>query len=266
MTTLRAPIARRAARQLRRPLVVAALVLSLAALATPTTQAADSPEVRLYDVKVSGVLRTKFALHDKLSDVIWSEVASWTATYEGVRLELQTLTKLYPAENRAEEDVFMSLDGRGKITGTIKYQNASGKLCGWRTDRPVPGMLRISGTPHDESAPGPARYSLTLGSWQSGNPPPVRIPGCTYHGDSRMAEFDRVTIGAGVGSGWIDTRVGQLELEFRSPQHGSEMGFPLNRLRAGAGFVLVLEGRTKKPFGAFLSEGSVRYVFQPHGS
>jgi hypothetical protein len=30
--------------------------------------------------------------------------------------------------------------------------------------------------------------------------------------------------------------------------------------------VLELKGKTKKPFGAFLSEGSVRVVFHPHGS
>jgi hypothetical protein len=249
--------------------VVAALALSLAALATPTTRAADSPEVHVYDVKVSGVLRTRFTLEDKLSDVIWSEVAAWTATYEGVRLNLQTFTVQYPAENRTEERVHMSLDGRGKIAGTIKYRNASGKLCGWQTDRPDPGGLRVRGTPYEESAPGPVRYRLELSSWPSVNRPPVRIAGCTYYGDPRLAKFDRVAIGAGgggVGSGWIDTRKVQLQLDFPSLQQSGQPGFPVDRLHAGAGFVLELRGKTKKPFGAFLSEGSVRVVFQPHRS
>jgi hypothetical protein len=259
---------KRAAHLFSRPLALAALALSCTALVTPASSAADSPSVRVYDVRITGVLRTRFTLQDKPFGVIWREVATWTETYTGVRLNLQTFTVQVLPENRTEELIHMKISSPGKITGSIKYTNASRKQCGWQTTAPDPGRLSLTGTPVDEAVFGPARYQLVLYSGPSVNPQRPQLYNCTYYGNPRDADFVGVQIGGdgAIGTGAVDTRSVLLRLEFRTSQGGGKLSFPLDRLYAGKGFVLELKGLTKKPFGAFVSEGTARIAFVPRST
>ncbi len=247
-----------------RTIVVSAVVF---AIVGSTASATSEPVVRMYDVQVIGVLHTTFSLSSKPLplDVAWSEISTWTETYKGVRLSVQTLEYL------PEPALEMKIEGQGTVTGSIKYGTSGphSQSCVWRTSRPEPGYLRLSGTPYPSSAPGARRYQLDLvtGRQRTGRQP-LRPRSCAYYENPRWAKFSGVRMGPGDGTaaGWVDTRATSFNLELRAPQQAGQLGFPLDRLSSGAGFVLNLKGRTKQQSGRFVSEGSARITFVPRPS
>ena len=245
------------------------IVVGAAVLGTAVAAAypAAEPVVHVYDVQVTGSVRTTFSLPSKPLplDFGWSETSTWTETYKEVRLSVQT------PEYLPEPTVEMKLEGKGTITGSIKYglSGPRSKHCEWRTTRPEPGYLRLSGTPYTSSAPGAKRYQLDLvtGRQRTGRQPPRPIS-CSYYENPRWAKFSgvRVASGKAVAAGWVDTRSVSFTLELSAPQQTGQLGFPLDRLSAGAGFVLNLKGKTRQQSGRFVSEGTARITFVPRPS
>ena len=67
-----------------------------------------------------------------------------------------------------------------------------------------------------------------------------------------------------MATGIIYTRAEALTADYRAPQQPGQLGFPLNRLETGAGFVLNLKGTTKN--GRKTSIGTTRIRFVPRPS
>jgi hypothetical protein len=95
----------------------------------------------------------------------------------------------------------------------------------------------------------------------------LRPSNCAYY-EGNLAKFAGVRIGpgGGVAAGYIDTRAVRFALEFGTPQPAGQLGFPLNPLNAGTGFVLNVKGKTKDQAGRHTSEGTVRIKFVPRPS
>jgi hypothetical protein len=261
------PMTTDGARRYGHPTRCAAAALALAALcaavAVTAALAAAEPVVHVYDVEVTGALRTTFSLPAKPLplDIGWSETARWTETYKGVRLEVRTPEDAAPW-------IEMGMLGKGRVTGSVKYGLTSRhKSCGLSTNRPEAGLVRLLGTPYASSAPGARRYRLFLATGRSATTPPLRSSTCTYF-QGGWAKFTGVRVGPGGGTatGYIDARKVSFEVEFRTPQQPGQLGFPLSRLNAGAGFALDLRGKTREQSGRLVSEGTARITFVPRRS
>jgi hypothetical protein len=243
--------------QLKGLAAIAAIAAVLGSALTAAA-AASEPVGYLYDVQVTGTHRVTFSLPSKplRLDFAYSETATWKETYKGVRVEVRT-------SEYGPERIDVRMEGRGTVTGLIKY-GLSGpniKSCSWSTNQPEPGSLSVSGTP---SGTG---YRLGLRTGRNTSRPPLRSANCSYY-EANWARFTAAGVGPGGGlaTGWVDTRSLSLTVDFRTPQQSGQLGFPLNRVTAGAGFVLNLKGKTKDQSGLRKSEGTARITFVPRPS
>lgn len=245
--------------ELRQLRVLVLIVASAGMLGIPITAAhAAEPVVHVYDVQVTGVLRATLSLPSKplRLDFAYSETSRWTETYKGVRLEVET-------SEFGPERIEMRMAGKSTVAGSIKY-GLSGphiKSCRLSTNRPEPGSLSLSGTP---SGTG---YRLGVRTGRNTSRPALRSSNCSYY-EGNWAKFtgSRVGPGEGIATGLVDTRSVTFTLDFRTPQQTGQLGFPLNRLTAGEGFVLNLKGKTKDKSGLKKSEGTARITFVPQPS
>jgi hypothetical protein len=245
-------------RALRRRRLGLAIVAGAVGLGVAVAQAASEPTVHLYDVTVSGALRTTFSLPAKPLplDLAWSETSTWKETYPGVRLELQT-------SEFGSEQITMKLAGKGTITGSMKYVVSGPRLktCGWSTTKSESAALRLWGTPYSTGATT-YRLDLETGRPRTGRQP-LRPPSCQYF-EGKSATIIGLPVGpGGVVDGSIDTRAVRLTAMFNTPQQTGQLSFPLNRLTAGAGFVLKLRAKTKAQAGRLVSEGTAQVAFVP---
>ena len=229
----------------------------------PTVEiGAKVPIVYVYDVQVTGTFRATLALPSKplRLDFAYSEISKWTETYKGVRLEVRT-------SEDGEPRIEMKMSGKGTVLGSIKY-GLSGphiKSCGLSSNRPEPGSLSIGGSPYSTSGPGAVTYALRVYTGRSGTTPALRSSTCSYfEGNGAKFSGARVAPGGGTATGAIDTRRLTSTVEFRTPQQPGQLGFPLNHLHTGTGFVLDLKGKTTA--GRKVSEGTVRIRFVPRPS
>jgi hypothetical protein len=127
--------------------------------------------------------------------------------------------------------------------------------------------LRLSGNPYSTSAPGATRYRLDLATGRRiGGRKPVRPAGCPYYENPRSVELAGLRVASGVSaSGRVDTRATSYTLQLSRAQQPGRLDFPLDRLSAGAGFVLVLKGKTRQQSGT-ISEATARITFVPRAS
>jgi hypothetical protein len=241
-----------------------AIAAGIVVLGTSTAAARPGaePVVHLYDVRVAGVLRTTFPLPAKPLplDVGWSETTTWTETYAAVRVTVNTIEYL------PEPTIDADAEGKGTIAGTIAYRTSGPrvKACEAKTTRSEPAFLRLSG---DAYSAGATRYRLSLATGRRIGGKQVRPLGCTYYGNPRAIDVAqlRVASGAGRASGRVDTRATSYTLQLSRTQQPGKLDFPLDRLSAGAGFVLVVKGKAKQASGT-VSEGSARITFVPRAS
>jgi hypothetical protein len=230
----------------------------LLGFAVKAASAASDPIVHVYDVQITGAHRSTLSLPSKplRLDFAYAETATWAETYKGVRLEVRT-SEFEPAR------VELRMAGNSTVAGNIKY-GLSGphvKSCGSTTHRPEPGSLGLWGTPNTNG------YRLDLRTGRNTSRPLTPSAGCTFL-EGNMAKFANARVGASgdIATGWIDTRSVVLTLEFRTPQQPGQLGFPLNRLTTGAGFVLNLTGSTRDMSGRKVSRGTARIAFVPRPS
>jgi hypothetical protein len=250
---------------LRQLSLLAVIVASTALLGFAATAAqAAEPIVHIYDVQITGTFRAALALPSKplRLDFGYSQTSRWTETYKGVRLEVQT-------SEYGEPTMAMRMSGKGKgtVTGSIKYGlfGPHIKSCGLSSNRPEPGSLNLVGSPYSSSGPGSVTYKLVLITGRSGKTPALRSSTCSFfEGDLAKFSGARVGPGGGTATGSIDTRALGFTVEFRTPQQPGQLDVPLDRLHAGAGFVLNLKGKTKD--GRKTGEGSARITFVPRPS
>ena len=139
------------------------------------------------------------------------------------------------------------------------------KSCDWRTNRPEPGYLRLSGIAYTSSAPGAKSNTLNLLTGRQHSQ--LRPTRCSYI-EANWAKFSRAPIepGEGLATGYLDTRKVVLALELPPPQQAGLLAFPVDHLHAGAGFVLDLNGKTKDHVGLRKTEGTARITFVPQPS
>jgi hypothetical protein len=250
-----------------RLLVAFVAIAAGAVLGTSTAAArpAAEPVVRLYDVRVVGTLRTTFPLPAKPLplDVGWSETSTWTESYAGVRVTVST------ADYLPEPMVDADAKGKGTIVGATTYRTSGprSKACVAKTTRSEPAFLRLSGNPYSTSAPGATRFRLDISTGRRlGGRKPVRPAGCPYYENPRSVELERLQVASGGGqaSGRVDTRATSYTLQLARTQQPGRLDFPLDRLDAGAGFVLVLKGKVRQP--GTISEGTARITFVPRAS
>jgi hypothetical protein len=252
--------------ELRQLRVLVMIVASAGVLGISSTaaHAASEPVVHVYDVQVTGTLRPKLSLPSKplRLDFGYSQTSKWTETYKGVRLEVQTLEYVEPTMAMR-----MSGKGKGTVTGSIKYGlfGPHIKSCGLSSNRPEPGSLNLVGSPYSSSGAGSVTYKLVLITGRSATTPALRSSKCSFF-EGNWAKFTGAPVGpdGGMATGYIDTRMLRFTVEFRTPQQTGQLGFPLNQLHAGAGFVLNLKGKTKD--GRKTSEGTARITFVPRPS
>lgn len=158
----------------------------------------------------------------------------------------------------------MRMEGKGTITGTIKYALSGPRVksCDWRTNRPEPGYLRLSGIAYTSSAPGAKSNTLNLLTGRQHSQ--LRPTRCSYI-EGNWAKFSRAPIepGEGLATGYLDTRKVVLALELPPPQQAGLLAFPVDHLHAGEGFVLDLNGKTKDHAGLRKIEGTARITFVP---
>lgn len=248
-------------RQMVRSAIVATGVVMLGT-AVAAAWAASEPVVYVYDVQVTGTLRASQSLPSKPGplDFAYSEISKWTESYKGARLEVQT-------SEIGEPTIALTLSGKGTVAGSVEY-GLSGpriKSCGLGSNRPEPASLNIGGSSYGNAGPGAATVQLRFYSGRSSRAPVLRSSKCSYiAGNSAKLTGARVGTGGGTATGSIDTRRLTFTLEFRTPQQPGRLGFPLNRLQAGSGFVLDLKGKTRD--GRRTSEGTARIAFVPRPS
>jgi hypothetical protein len=239
--------------------VVVACGASLGLLASAAHAA--TPVVHVYDIQVTGVFRVVYSLPSKPLplDFGYSELSSWTETYPGARLEVQV-------SEFAPEQIQLRLDGKGTIKGKTSY-SVSGpriKSCGWKSTRSEPGSLTLFGNPRTPAASGGVAYRIDLRTGRNIGAVPQHPAGCTYY-EGNWAKFADVHVGpsGATANGTVDTRSVALVVELPTSQRPGALGFPLNRLYAGGGFVLTAKAKTKDQSGRKLSEGTVRITFTP---
>jgi hypothetical protein len=244
-----------------RTLTLFAAGLAVLGLAVPAGGAESASVVHVYDVQVKGVYRVTLALpsNPRPLDFGYSEASSWTETYRGVRLEVVT-SELTP------DRIELKLSGNGTIAGKIDYRVSApgGKNCAWSSSRSEPGELFLGGFPYAASGPGSVTYRLNVRTGRRLSSVPKVPTTCTYY-EAAWAKFDNAPLGTGgaVASGSILGRSTTLVVELRKPQQPGQLAFPLNRLHAGAGFVLNVKGKTTDTSGRRTSEGTVRITFVP---
>lgn len=245
-------------------LVTVAVSAAVLGSAITAAHAASEPVVYVYDVQVTGTFRAALSLPSKplRLDFGYSQISKWTETYKGVRLEVQT-------SESGEPTMAMRMSGKGKgtVTGSIKYGlfGPHIKSCGLSSNRPEPGSLNLVGSPYSSSGLSAVTYKLVLITGRSGKTPALRSSTCSFfEGDLAKFSGARVGPGGGIATGSIDTRALGFTVEFRTPQQPGQLDFPLDRLHAGAGFVLNLKGKTKD--GRKTGEGTARITFFPRPS
>jgi hypothetical protein len=218
----------------------------------------------VYDVRVTGVFRVTLARPSdpRPLDFGYSQTSTWTETYERVRLEVR-------ASEFTPELIDLRMTGAGTVKGRISYHvsGPGSRSCAWETSRSEPGALTLSGSGYTASAPGPVTYRLNLSTGRrlgSVQPSPAD---CTYY-EGHSAKLANTSVGPGGGKaeGSVDSRSALLVAEYRKPQRPGRLAFPLNRLYAGAGFVLSLKGKTRDHGGRRTSEGTARITFVPRSS
>ncbi len=235
--------------------------IALLGFAVTTARAASNPVVRVYDVQVTGTFRSTLSLPTNPlgGDFAYSEVSKWTETYRGVRLDVQA-----PEFGDSKIEMRMSGKGKGTVTGSIEYSLSGPRLksCALRSKRSEPGSLSIGADPYRSLGQGAVTYELHLSTGRSGNTPALPSSKCSYFaGNGARFSGTRVGSGGDVATGYIDSRRLTFAIELHTPREPGQLGFPLNRLHAGAGLVLALRGKTE--VGRKLSEGTVRIRFVP---
>ena len=244
-----------------RTLSLFAAGLALLGLGFSAGLASSASVVHVYDVQVKGVYRVTLALPSKPLplDFGYSEASSWTETYKGVRLEVVT-SEFTP------DRIELKVSGKGTVAGKIDYRvsGPGGKNCAWSSTRSEPGELFLGGFPYTASGPGSVTYRLNVRTGRRLGSVPKVPTTCTYY-EANFAKFDDAPLGAGgaVASGSILSRSTTLVAELRKPQRPGQLAFPLNRMHAGAGFVLNVKAKTTDTSGRRTSEGTVRITFVP---
>jgi hypothetical protein len=229
-------------------------------LFAPAVQAA-TPVVHVYDVQVTGVFRVVYSLPSKPLplDFGYSERSSWTENYPGVRVEIEI-------SEFAPEQVELRMDGKGTIKGKTTYSVSGPRIkgCGWKSTRSEQGSLTLFGNPRTPAAPGGVAYRLDLRTGRNIGAVPQHPADCTYY-EANWAKFAGVPVGpsGAVGSGTVDTRSVALVVELDKSQRPGAFGFPLNRLYAGAGFVITVKAKSKDQSGRKPSEGTARITCTP---